>query len=214
MSPWDEAAGRVSQSFNDWFLIDGDQRAFLGLGLAFAKEAYERIWDDAGREPADPDGAEQIDIFEKRVHGLHQHDYEWMHCAGILREAVTNYEVYLEKARQEILRRTGKSQGVPENAPYWRELKEFYGQIRVDIEADDIREVRELRHFLTHRRGELRTEKHREHYAAEAGPLGPINVELSRASVLQSMDVLGAAVRIIDRVTYRHAWESASRGEA
>lgn len=77
MSGWDEAAGRVSQSFNDWFLIDGDQRAFLGLGLAFAKEVYERIWDEAGREPADPDGPEQIDIFEQRVHGLHQHDYEW-----------------------------------------------------------------------------------------------------------------------------------------
>lgn len=214
MSGWDEAAGRVSQSFNDWFLIDGDQRAFLGLGLAFAKEVYERIWDEAGREPADPDGPEQIDIFEQRVHGLHQHDYEWMHCAGILREAVTNYEVFLEKAREEILRRTGKWQGVPENAPYWRELKEFYEQIGVDVEVHDIREVRELRHFLTHRRGELRTEKLREHYAAEAGPLGPINVELSKASALQSMDVLGAAVRKIDGAAYRHAWGGASPGEA
>jgi len=128
-----------------------------------------------------------------------------------LREAVTNYEVYLEKAREEILRRTGKWQGVPENAPYWRELKEFYEQIGVD----DIREVRELRHLLTHRRGELHTEKLREHYAAEAGPLGPINVELSKASALQSMDVLGAAVRRIDGAVYRHEvrplyWPSAS----
>jgi hypothetical protein len=214
MSAWDEAAGRVSQSFSDWFLIDGDQRAFLGLGLAFAEEVYERIWDEAGREPADSDGPEQIDIFEERVHGLHQHDYQWMHCAGILREAVTNYEVYLEKAREEIRRRTGKWQGVPENAPYWRDLKAFYEQIGADIEVDDIREVRELRHFLAHRRGELRTEKLREHYAAEAGPLGPINVELSGASVLQSLDVLGAAARRIDVAIYRHAWERVSLDEA
>lgn len=214
MSAWDEAAGRVSRSFNDWFLLDGDQRAFLRLGLAFAEEIYKRIWDEAGRDPADPDGPEQIDTFEERVDGLHQHDYEWMHCSGILREAVTNYEVYLEKAREEILRRTGKGQGVPERAPYWWELKEFYEQIGVDVEVDDIREVRDLRHFLTHRRGELRTEKLREHYAAEAGLLGPINVELSEASVLQSMDVLGAAVRRIDGAAYRHAWDRVSSDEA
>jgi len=56
-----------------------------------------------------------------------------------LREAVTNYEVYLEKAREEIRRRTGKWQGVPENAPYRRDLKAFYEQIGVDVETDDIR---------------------------------------------------------------------------
>lgn len=213
MSGWDEPAGRVSQSFSDWFLLDGDQRAFLRMGLAFAKEAYKRIWDEAGREPADPDGPEQIDVFEERVDGLHQHDYEWMHCSGILREAVTNYEVYLEKAREEIFRRTGKWRGVPERAPHWGELKKFYEQVGVDVEVDEIREVRELRHFLTHRRGELRTEKLRKQYAAEAGPLGPINVELSEASVLWSMDVLGAAVRRIDGVVYQHAWGGASLGE-
>jgi len=103
--------------------------------------------------------------------------------------------------------------GVPERAPHWGELKKFFEQVGVDVEVDEIREVRELRHFLTHRRGELRTEKLRKQYAAEAGLLGPINVELSEASVLRSMDILGAAVRRIDGVVYQHAWGGASLGE-
>lgn len=214
MSSWEERAGRVSQSFNDWHFIDEAQRVFLRLGLAFAEETYKRIWDEAGGEPRDPDGPEQIDIFEKRVQGLHQHDYVWMHCSAVVRDAVTNYEVYLEKAREEMLRRAEKWQGVPERAPHWRELGVFYRGIGVEIGGGPIEKVRELRHFLTHRRGELRTDELRERYAAEAEPFGPINVELSETSVLEAMDVLALAVRRIDVIVYQHIWEGASLNEA
>jgi len=213
MSDWDESAGRVSQAFNDWFLIDGDQRAFLRLGLTFAGQAYKRIWDEAGSEPGDPDGPEQIDVFEDRVDGLHQGDYEWMHCSGVLRDAVTNYEIYLEKGREEILRHQGQPIEVPDDAPFWRELKKFYKQIGIDLEADGVEDVRELRHFLTHRRGELRTEELRKRYAADAKPFGPINVELSEDSVLEGMDVLASAVRRVDVFTYRYTWTGAKLPE-
>jgi hypothetical protein len=207
MSAWEETAGRVSQSFDEWFLTDRDQRAFLRLGLAFAEKAYEQIWKEAGSEPGDPGGPEQIDIFEGRVHGLHKHDYTWMHCSGVLRDAVTSFEVYLEKAREEILRHQGQPIEVPERAPFYRELEEFYERIGIDVGTDGIDDVRELRHFLSHRRGELRTKELRERYAAEAEGFGPINVELSEASVLSAMDVLGMAVRKIDVTVYKHAWE-------
>jgi hypothetical protein len=71
--------------------------------------------------------------------------------------------------------------------------------------------VRELRHFLSHRRGELRTEELRKRYAAEAEGFGPLNVELSEASILSAMDVLGTGVRRIDVVVYRHTWEGVAR---
>jgi hypothetical protein len=35
-SGWNESRGTVSQAFDEWKLIDGDQRAFLRLGLDFA----------------------------------------------------------------------------------------------------------------------------------------------------------------------------------
>lgn len=210
MSPWDESVGRVSQAFNDWYFTERDQRAFLRLGLTFADGVYERIWNEAGSEPGDPDGPEQIDVFEERVQGLHQRDYEWMHCSGVLRDAVTNYEIYLEKAREEMQWRAGKWQGVPERAPHWGKLGAFYRSIGVDIGDERVEDVREMRHFLTHRRGELRTQELRERYAAEVEPFGPFNVDLSETSVLEAMDVLASAVRRIDAVVYEYVWGGAS----
>lgn len=204
MSGWDEGAGRVSRAFNDWFLVDGDQRAFLKLGLIFAAEAYGRIWDEASREPGDPDGPELIDVFEDRVDGLHQHDYEWMHLSGVLRDAVTGFEVYLEKAREEILWRRGEPIKIPERSPWWRELENFYKGIGVDVNANGVKRVRDLRHFLAHRRGELRTQGQRAKFAPEAEGLGPINAELSESQVSADMGVLGAAVRRVDAVVYSH----------
>ncbi len=214
MSAWDEGAGTVSRSFSEWLLTDGDQRAFLRLGLVFAGQAYDRIWKEAGGEPGDPDGPEQIDIFEERVHGLHQHDYTWMHCSGVLRDAVTSFEVYLEKAREEILMHQGKPVATPERAPYYRSLEEFFEGIGVKINAHGVNEVRDLRHFLSHRRGELRTEDLRRRYAAEAESFGPINVELSEASILSAMGVLGTGVRKIDVIVYKHTWEGVALDKA
>ena len=135
------------------------------------------------------------------------YEYVWMHCSGVLKDAVASFEVYLEKAREEILRRQAQPIDVPEEAPFFRELEDFYEQIDVDIGADGVGEIRQLRHFLTHRRGELRTEELRRRYAADAAGLGPINVELSEPRVLDAIDVLGRAVRRIDAVVYRHTWE-------
>jgi hypothetical protein len=44
MADWDEERGRVSGPFDEWKLIDRDQRAFLRLGLDFVKVEYDRLW--------------------------------------------------------------------------------------------------------------------------------------------------------------------------
>jgi hypothetical protein len=206
MPQWSEQAGRVSQSFDDWILIDRDQRAFLALGLEFAAAAYEGIWAEAGEEPGDGDGSEQIDLFEERVEGLHQHDYEWMYCGGVLREAVTNFEVYLEKAREEVLRHQGQPTRISDRSLSWGAAKKFCKRIGAEIDGEEVEAVRDLRHFLTHRRGELRTKALRQKYAAEADGIGPINAELSAAKVITAMDVLGAAVRAVDVQAYAYSW--------
>jgi hypothetical protein len=206
MATWSEAAGRVSQAFGDWYWVEVDQRAFLALGLRFAEAAYERIWEKAGNEPADPDGPEQIDIFEERVDGLHEPNYRWMHCCAVFRDAVTNFEVYLEKAREEVLGAQGQAVEVGGRSPWWRELSEFFEGIEASIETEEIEEVRRLRDFLVHRRGELRTPEQRAEFAREADVLGAISVEVTEEGVIAAMDLLGETVRRIDASVYRYSW--------
>lgn len=206
MTSWDEGAGRVSQAFGDWYWVDVDQRAFLALGLRFAASSYERIWVQAGSEPTDPDGPEQIDIFEERVEGLHEANYRWMHCCAVFREAVTNFEIYLEKEREEVLRAQGQAVDIGERSPWWRELNEFYEQLQAPIETEEIEGIRRLRDLLVHRRGELRTPEQRAEFARETDLLGAINVEVSERSVLDAMALLGEAVRRIDASVYRYSW--------
>lgn len=206
MANRNEQAGRVSEAFDEWRLVDADQRAFLRIGLEFARETYERIWEEAGSEPADPDGPEQIDIFERRVSGLHEQDYRWMHCSAVLRDAVTNFEVYLEKAREEVLRRHGEAIAIGDRSPWWRDLRDFYLRVGTDIETSDIEGVRRLRDFLVHRRGELRTSEQRAAFAPNAGWLAPHYAELDEGKVIEVMDALGEAVRRIDVEVYRYSW--------
>jgi hypothetical protein len=198
---WDERQGRVSQAFSDWHMIDRDQRAFLAFGLRTARETYDRLWDEAGREPGDPDGPELVDVFDDRIDGLWPDDYEWMFLAAVVRDAVTNFEVYVEKASAEVLAAHGAAIN---GAPWWRELKKLFATLGVQIEAGSVRQVRELRHFLTHQRGQLRTEAQRKRFAPDPDGLPPIVVELTDKSVLDIVDQLGRSVRSIDPAVWEH----------
>ncbi|MGD0165913.1 MAG: hypothetical protein ABSC51_01290 [Gaiellaceae bacterium] len=207
MSDWDEAQGPVSRAFNDWYLTDRDQRAFLHLGLRFSETMYEQLWQEVLHEPGDPEGDMPIDVFSERVDGLLGPDYDWMHLAGVIRDAVTNFEVYLEKAREEVLHFQGQPVEIPENSPKWWVLSDFFSHLGVDIEALGVKETRDLRHFLTHRRGELRTEKLRETYAAtNSAAFGSYVIDLDEEKVKDVLDILGAATRSIDRFVWQYGW--------
>lgn len=205
MSEWDEAEGRVTLAFSDWYWIDRDQGAFLSLGLKFAADEYERLWRESGEEPGDPDGPDQLDSFEDKVDGLHEPDFIWMHTTGVLRDAVTNFEVYLEKARELVLRSHGLDATVSEQSPWWKQLRRFFKQLGVDVETEDVKNIRELRHFLTHRRGELRTEQLRDRYAATDDVFASV-IQLAKTDVRQAMGDLGAMVRTADAAVYAHTW--------
>jgi len=201
---WSERHGRVSRAFNEWHLIDRDQRAFLRFGLHIATDAYDRFWEEAAREPGDPEGPELVDVFDDRIGGLWPHDYEWMYLAAVLRDAVTNFEVYLERAREEVLKRHGSRVKGP---PRWHELRRFFDVLEVTIESGEVRRVRELRHFLTHQRGELRTEAQRKSFAVGSeSPIPPIVVELSEEVVAEAIGQLGQAVRAIDPAVWKHTF--------
>lgn len=204
---WSESDGRVSRAFDEWKLVDRDHRAFLRLGLSFAEVEYARLWKEAGEEPYWDGRPEQLDSFEDKIHGLWEHDYTWMHLAGVLRDSVSNFEVYLEKAREEVLAHQGQPLLVSSRSPNWEKLKAFFNQLGGTIETTEVKDVRELRHFLTHRRGELRTEELRAQFqATHSDVIPPFFVELTQDRVLEAMDKLAAAAREIDARVYRYSW--------
>jgi len=207
MRPWDERQGRVSRAFDEWKLIDRDQRTFLRLGLEFSTLEYDRLWRESGEEPYEEDGPDQLESFEDKVGGLHQYDFDWMHLSGVIRDAVTNFEIYLEKAREEILAADGQPVETGAESPKWGALRRFFAQIGVEVESDDVKQVRDLRHFLSHRRGELRTEELRLEYQATHSDLfPPWYVELDETRVTAALDALADAIRGIDAAVYECTW--------
>ncbi len=203
---WDESLARVSRAFDEWKLIDSDQGTFLRLGLAFSTAEYDRLWKVSGREPYYDGGPDHLESFEDKVGGLHQHDFDWMHLSGVLRDSVTNFEIYLEKAREEVLEHNGQQTPLSAKSPKWHSLKNFFDQLDVQIESDGVRQVRDLRHFLTHRRGELRTEELRRQFQTTSDLIPPWTVELSQERVVGSTDLLAQAARSIDPAVYEYSW--------
>ncbi|WP_210590857.1 hypothetical protein [Streptomyces sp. GESEQ-35] len=106
---WNEDSGTVSRAFDDWKWSDRENRAFLRLSDQWSTEAYQQTWQQAGKSLAerfDPDrhyGDEHVDMFHDAVDGLWPNDYAWITDASVIKNAVTAFEVYLEKALHEVL---------------------------------------------------------------------------------------------------------------
>ncbi len=129
-----------------------------------------------------------------------------MLLAAVLREAVTGFEVYLEKAREEVLRHQGAPIEIPDHSPYWGDLVGFFDQLGAVVDGPEVRRIRDLRHFLTHRRGELRTKEQRRAFAPEAGLFDTSNAELSEQSVIAAMETLAEAVVAADERVHFFTW--------
>jgi hypothetical protein len=99
---WNEQAHSVTRAFDDWALTDRDIRAFLKISDQFVQKEYERIWNELANSPGDPDGPELPDLFNDAVDGLWPSDYEWMLLPSVVKDGVTAFEVYLEKAANEV----------------------------------------------------------------------------------------------------------------
>jgi hypothetical protein len=193
----------TTEAFDEWRAIDQDQRAFLTLGLRFACDAYQDLWDQIGREPSDGE-AEQDEVFDQRVDGLWPHDYEWMHLAAVVRDAVTSYEMYIGKACSELLHVHGAQPG---RELRWGDLGEIFKQVNVKIDRGPVKRIRKIRHVLTHQRGELRTEELRRQYAISPNEKIPSYViDLSEERVLGMLDQMGEIVAAIDAAVCRYTW--------
>jgi hypothetical protein len=207
---WDEYHGTVTRAFDEWRGTDLDVRSFLSFGLRASASTYERQWEEAGEQPAWPGGPERPDHFHDRIDGLWPHDFDWMLMAAVLKDGVTAFEVYLEKAMEEMLRAHGGSAPAETNArtPSWEKITVFYKRaVGIHLKGDQVlRDVRDLRHILTHKRGGLRTDEDRERFGKdEDGWIGD-HVQLTRAATVEHLDVLAGHVRRVDPLAYAVAW--------
>jgi hypothetical protein len=212
---WNEKTGFVTRAFKDWMLTDREIRAFLSSSSEFIQEGYKRFADEL---PSSPD-----ELYEQGVppwdYGEWPPEQEWMLLSSVVKDAVTAFEVYMEKAADGVLEQYELSltadaeQG---RSPEWRELVKLFRLLGAEIETEEVRRVLALRHVLTHQRGELRTKKLREAFGNPAsdpfggpapGPFGDglsSTADLTQEKALDACGSLAAVVRRTDPIAYEY----------
>jgi hypothetical protein len=226
---WDEASGLVSRSFEEWRQVDHDIRVFLNLTTLWAGRLYEEKWTEAEAELNaifDPDihyGDEHLGFFENKIQGLWPYDYEWILRAAVVKEAVTAFEVYLEKGLDEALGRKGLevTRSERHQSPPWPELVKCHKILGSNVGTERIKQIRNLRHLLSHQRGELRTERMRAKFANDdisAKPEADTSwsrsyvggkVQLTSGTAEEILNDLAAVVRETDKQVWAVAWGGA-----
>jgi hypothetical protein len=199
---WGRGFGSSTVAFDEWHLVDSDLRAYLDLTTRWMNERFNQTWDEVGRQPAHDDSPEQIDVFHQAVGGLLPGDFDWMLQASVIRDAVSAYEVYLEKAGEELAHGAWRVQ--PGKSPRWPDIVSFYdARLGVNLASDRIAHIRELRHSLTHLRGELRTSAQREAFgrATDHGFVDT-RAELGVDPVTDILNDLAISVRQIDSLAW------------
>jgi hypothetical protein len=227
LDDWDCHESRMTRAFWDWNRSVEDARGYFDFTYSTCNAAYEVVWERVGREIAGTE-YDQYDVFEHYVDIL-PISSTWMLRSSVIKDMVSAFEAYVENAINEVRRRTDQ----PELAANvsWNELVSAYealGAVYQErlglpnftpplVRTADVEYIRNLRHILTHRRGELRTEKDREMFADIAGRGEFARVELSNELVGTVMDKLDATARTLDPLPWhlageRRTWMSVWKG--
>lgn len=147
-----------TEAYERWVMAKVEISGLLALGTDWMDEALQKLWDEIGREPSDGE-TEWEDEFHDRTHGAGWEFPNWV-IASALKDAVTAFEVFLEQLREELLNWIGytATHRTDTRTPSFPELREFFGTLGYEVEVPDVKKIRDRRHLLTHKRGEMRTE--------------------------------------------------------
>lgn len=134
-----------------------------------------------------------------------------MLLAAVRKDAVTTYKVYAENSLHEVL----KSQRLkfvpkdPDRGRNWgRLISLFKSGLQVDICPPAVREIRELRHILTHNRGKCRIDNQRLRFGTkyENDDLPSRWVELTREKTEEMCNTLAEIVHTIDPKVWQYSY--------
>lgn len=208
---WHPGSGLVTRAYDDWHMAEMGLRSFLRLGREFSDEGYESRWERLSKLPGDEDEPDLDELFYDETGGLTSFEFDWLLMNLVVRDAVTLYEVYLETVLHEVVTHRVHGTTVGEVTPQWRQLTAVFKRaFGVEIDTPHVKEVVALRHLLTHRRGELRTDALRKQYDTKEHDFPDIAVRLEVDDVLGHLDNLAAAVEQVDRAMFPYAWGHAA----
>ncbi|BAX98910.1 hypothetical protein MSTE_03610 [Mycobacteroides stephanolepidis] len=230
--------GIRSVAGSTWERTQSEIRAFHKFGLLWAESGYDKVWAaaiqrvDENFDPDDHHGDEHVWRFDEQVEGMWPDRFGWMIHAAAIKDAVTAFEVYMEDVLREWLShiRIGDGSVRPvvrvtkgRESPNWLVLTRFHADLGANISTPSVREIRDLRHLLTHQRGELRSEAAIEKFTrTNAGdrfsrPRVGDPVELHTEDVLKVLADLDETVRATEHAIFERvglldseieAWET------
>ena len=126
--------------------------------------------------------------------------------ASVVRDGVSAFEAYLEKAGAEVLQKHGYSWKVRlGRTPEWRDMVIFFSHyLDIEVDTERVNHIRQLRHNLTHLRGELRTPAQQEKFGQNDESNFPnYRAELSAETVTAVLNDLAVVVHRVDPVAWR-----------
>ena len=204
---WNPGAGLVTRAYDDWHLAEKGLRAFLRLGQEFSEEGYESRWERIAKSPGSENGPEIEDLFYDETSGLTSIEFDWLLMNLVVRDGVTLYEVYLETVLHEVVSYRVHGTTIGETSPQWKQMTSVFKRtFETDIEPPAVKKVLALRHLLTHRRGELRTEALRKQYDTKEYDFPDISVRLKPDEIFGHLDALAGVVEEVDRIMFPYAW--------
>lgn len=214
LTDWDGARRCTSRAYFGWNSHLKAVYSYFEFTSATCGAAYQSTWERAGRECVGTE-FDQYQVFEMLTVEPLPVDHSWMLRASVIKDAVSGFDVYVEKAVNEAYRKLDKPQ-LPGNV-CWPKVVKAYDRLAADhtpaglaapvVETDDVCYVRDLRHVLTHRQGRLRTEGDRAKLSAVAGRDEFERVHLSDEVVRDAAAALDAAARRLDPLVWHLAGE-------
>lgn len=203
----DDGYGRITRALDEWIITDREQRSFMSVSLTLANAHWNKVSDQIASMPTFNDCPDHADLLFDRLDGLMPHEYEWMLFSGVLKDAVTAYEVYLTHAMDEVLRNQRLQRTDQTTAPSRLELEAFYTVLGLKPRAGSVAHVIGLRNMLSHTRGKLHTSKERARYGHGRGSFSAEVAHLDQRTVIRHMETLKRATHRLDPVLWTYAWK-------
>ena len=202
---WDEE-GHSTRAFEAWTMSRDDILIFFDLTHGWSTVEYKRL-----RRAAEVSAAETYgDVpaeFDRLAKGLWPTTYEEILCASGYVMLVAYFEVYLEDALQEVGEQLGfrMEPDGRKDGPDFSSLAKVFRRIGLEVETTEVKRIRELRHWVAHRRASIET----------AGTPGEVDLEkwrdrrdrrVSIDQVRADAGVLHDVIRAVDPTMWRARW--------
>jgi hypothetical protein len=204
--------GTMTIACDNWKWTYDEIRGFLHQTQEWSTERAEAA--DARTRSMDfsDDGPDWETVFASHYGPLMPNEHEYLLLSAVIRDAVSAYEVYLTQALDEVLNRQVCSRKSPDETPRWGELRRYYGVLGLDPRPEKVDVLIQLRDILTHRRGELRTEGHRNLFAATTteAPFVLTLADLKEQRVVDFLVMLHETVQALDPVLWAYSWRELS----